>query len=132
MLKSVSLGIGIFLSGHRVISAHDRQLHRETERNSPGHRRLVRPNAANRQDDHARTVEAVGLHGSRDHSGPLDLHLTRTDEGKIAMMDLEVFNFDDPECWRKVQAVVNEPLATRALAAGMNARCQASGAKMDA
>ncbi len=45
------------------------------------------------------------------------------------MLDLEVFDFDDPERWRKVQAVVNKPLAARALAAGMNARCRMQGKK---
>lgn len=40
------------------------------------------------------------------------------------MLEVQVFDFDDPESWANVQAVVNEPLAARALAAGMNARCR--------
>ena len=39
-------------------------------------------------------------------------------------MNLEVFDFDHPASWQRVRAVVNEPLAVRALRAGMNARCQ--------
>lgn len=39
-------------------------------------------------------------------------------------MDLVVFDFDAQESWRKVRDVLNQPLAIRALAAGMNARCQ--------
>ena len=39
-------------------------------------------------------------------------------------MNLEVFDFDHPASWQRVRAVVHEPLAVRALRAGMNARCQ--------
>lgn len=44
-------------------------------------------------------------------------------------LELIVFDFDDPESWKKVQAAVNEPLPARALAAGMKAHCQASDKK---
>ncbi len=40
------------------------------------------------------------------------------------MLTVKVFDFDDPESWKKVQAVVNDPLAVRALSAGMRARCK--------
>ncbi len=35
-----------------------------------------------------------------------------------------VFDFDHRECWKRVQAVCNEPLALRALDAGMSALCR--------
>lgn len=39
------------------------------------------------------------------------------------MLTVKVFDFDNPESWQKVQAVINDPLAVRALSAGMKARC---------
>jgi hypothetical protein len=43
---------------------------------------------------------------------------------KMETRVLEVFDFDNPECWEKVKAVRNEPIALRALDAGMSALCR--------
>jgi hypothetical protein len=45
----------------------------------------------------------------------------------MATRTIEVFDFDHRECWKKVEAVRNEPIALRALDAGMSALCRNSG-----
>ncbi len=45
--------------------------------------------------------------------------------------ELNVFDFDDPEQWNKVLDIVDDPLALRALDAGMNALCDKLGKKWD-
>lgn len=45
----------------------------------------------------------------------------------VQELELEIFNFDDPERWDRVQEVAEHPLVQRALAAGMKARCRSLG-----
>lgn len=45
----------------------------------------------------------------------------------MPLPEIKVFNFDDPDQWKKVLAVANHPLPRRALEAAMKWRCGESG-----
>jgi hypothetical protein len=50
--------------------------------------------------------------------------VTFTGDTASMKVNLEVFDFDDPKSWKKVQAVADHPLVLRALDAGMISICR--------